>query len=315
MRFFVRTRSVVALSVLTLSTLALAGCTGTDGEKPDASDSALCTAAAPSGKGSESIKVEGSAGEPSTATFSMPLEITTLERTVLVEGDGEAISEDSLVSYALSAFNAETGEELGTLGYGDGYLLPSQIAPESPLGQVVGCATVGSRIVATFPSSVDAPGEVYIVDVLDTVPTSAWGEEQEPVAGMPTVTLGEDGTPEVVVPDAAAPESIEIAVLKEGDGEVVKANDTTLLQYYGVNWATGESFDSSWSRGAPYSNPGNQYVAGFVQALDGQKVGSQVLVVIPPALAYGEESTSDHQLAGQTLIFVIDILATAQASS
>ena len=310
-----RTRSVVALSVLTLSALALAGCSGTGGEKPNADDSALCAAAAPSGKGSESIKIEGKTGEPSKATFSKPLEIKTLERTVLVEGSGDAITEDSLVSYALSAFNAESGDELGTVGYGDGLLLPSQIAPESALGQVLGCATVGSRIVATFPSSVDAPGEVYIMDVLDTVPSAAWGEPQDPKAGMPTVTLGKDGAPTVAIPDAPAPDAIEISGLQQGDGPAVKPNDTTLLQYYGVDWATGESFDSSWSRGAPYSNPGNNYVPGFVQALDGQTVGSQVLVVIPPALAYGEAGSSDHQLAGATLVFVIDILATAQAAS
>ena len=314
MRFFVRTRSAFALSALTLSALALAGCSGTGGEQPSADDSALCAAAAPSGKGSESIKVEGTTGEASTATFSTPLEIKTLERTVTVEGDGEAITEDSLVSYALSAFSAETGEELGTVGYGDGLILPSAIAPESPLGQVLGCATVGSRIVATVPSSVDAPGEVYILDVLDTVDTAAWGEPQDPVDGMPAVTLGEDGTPSVTIPDAPAPDAIEIAVLKQGDGEKVTAGDTTLLQYYGVNWATGESFDSSWSRGSAYSNPGNQYVAGFVQALEGQSVGSQVLVVIPPALAYGEAGESEHQLAGQTLVFVIDILANAHAA-
>lgn len=309
-----RTRSLVALSVLTLSALALAGCSATPDDESNAGDSALCAAAAPSGKASESIKVEGKTGEPSTATFDMPLEIKTLERTVLVEGDGEPISDDSLVLYALSAFSAETGEELGTVGYGDGLLLPSQIAPETALGQVLGCATVGSRLVATFPSSADAPGEVYIMDVLDTVPSAAWGEQQDPVAGMPTVTLDDKGMPSVTIPDAAAPSNIEISVLKKGDGAVVKGGDTTLLQYYGVNWATGESFDSSWSRGAPYSNPGNQYVAGFVQALDGQTVGSQVLVVIPPALGYGEAGESDHQLAGETLVFVIDILATAQAA-
>lgn len=314
MRFFVRTRSAFALSALTLSALALAGCAGTGGESPSADDSALCAAAAPSGKGSEAIKVEGTTGEASTATFATPLEIKTLERTVLVEGDGEAISEDSLVAYALSAFNADTGEELGTVGYGDGLILPSAIAPESPLGQVLGCATVGSRIVATFPSSVNAPGEVYILDVLDTVDTAAWGEPQDAEPGMPTVTLDEDGMPSVTIPDAPAPEAIEISVLKQGDGEKVTAGDTTLLQYYGVNWATGEAFDSSWSRGSAYSNPGNQYVAGFVQALEGQTVGSQVLVVIPPALAYGEAGESEHQLAGQTLVFVIDILANAHAA-
>ena len=307
-----RTRSVAAMSALALSVLVLAGCSGTP--NAESSDNALCAAAAPSGKASESIKVDGKVGEASKATFETPIEIKSLERTVLFEGDGKPIDGDSLVSYALSAFSAETGDELGTVGYGDGLLLPSQITPESPLGQVLGCATVGSRIIATFPSSAEAPGEVYIMDVLDTVPTAAWGEERAPVEGMPTVTLDDKGTPSVKMPGGDAPAGIEIAVLKKGDGQKVEAGDTTLLQYYGADWATGESFDSSWSRGAPYSNPGNQYVAGFVQALDGQTVGSQVLVVIPPALGYGEAGSSEHQLAGKTLVFVIDILATAHAA-
>ena len=41
-----RTRSAFALSALTLSSLALAGCSGTGGENPSADDSALCAAAA-----------------------------------------------------------------------------------------------------------------------------------------------------------------------------------------------------------------------------------------------------------------------------
>ena len=103
-------------------------------------------------------------------------------------------------------------------------------------------------------------------------------------------------------------------MLKAGDGRPVSAGDTTLLQYTGVNWDTGEVFDSSWKNGAPISIDGNTYVEGFIQALEGQKVGSQVLVVIPPALGYGEAGSSEHELAGQTLVFVIDILANQTAA-
>src|SRR5690606_30478178 len=99
----------------------------------------------------------------------------------------------------------------------------------------------------------------------------------------PIVTLDEDGAPTVEIPDADAPTELQIAVLKEGDGIAVEDGDTTLLQYHGVGWDSGEVFDSSWANGAPISSPGNAYVEGFVQALAGQKVGSQVLVVIPPA--------------------------------
>ena len=48
-------------------------------------------------------------------------------------------------------------------------------------------------------------------------------------------------------------------------------------------------------------------VPGFAEALEGQTVGSQVLVVIPPELAYGEEGAGSIP-ANATLVFVIDIL-------
>jgi peptidylprolyl isomerase len=57
-------------------------------------------------------------------------------------------------------------------------------------------------------------------------------------------------------------------------------------------------------------------VAGFGQALVGQTVGSQVLVVIPPALGYGPSGgTPDGSIgATDTIVFVIDILATSPAA-
>jgi peptidylprolyl isomerase len=51
-----------------------------------------------------------------------------------------------------------------------------------------------------------------------------------------------------------------------------------------------------------------QYVKGFTEALIGQKVGSTLLVSIPPELAYGTDPNA-HQLGGQTLLFVIQIRA------
>ncbi|MNW70760.1 FK506-binding protein [compost metagenome] len=47
---------------------------------------------------------------------------------------------------------------------------------------------------------------------------------------------------------------------------------------------------------------------GWQQGLVGQTVGSQVLLVIPPELAYGAEASESNPLGGETLIFVLDIL-------
>lgn len=306
-----RIRPLAALSTVAAAALLLAGCSGE--AAPESTETAaadLCSVAADSGAASESVAVDGEPGAVSTATFELDQEVTELERTVLTEGDGEKPSDGDYVSYALSAFDATTGERLGDAGYVDGELLPAQLTADSSLGEVLGCAPVGSRLSVVFPATEAAAAQFYIVDILGILPAAAWGTEQPPVAGMPTVELAEDGAPEVSIPDAAAPTELQIAVLKEGDGAPVADGDTTMLEYHGVDWETGESFDSSWGDEGPFSLEGNTYVPGFTQALSGQKVGSQVLVVIPPALGYGEAGTSDHELNGKTLVFVIDILAT-----
>lgn len=309
----VRTRSLIALSTVTAATLLLAGCAGTDGTTgDDADDTAadFCSATIESGDAAEDVTVEGDFGTASTASFEQGQQVDEAQRSVITEGDGDKIAEGDYVSYALSAFDGDSGERLGDAGYTEGELLPVQLTADAPMGQLIGCATVGSRLSIVFPTTEDAAAQYYIVDVLDVVPTAAWGEEQEPVEGMPAVTLDDDGAPTVEIPDGDAPTDIQISVLKEGDGIPVEDGDTTLLQYHGTGWETGEVFDSSWANGAPISSEGNGYVPGFVQALAGQKVGSQVLVVIPPALGYGEGEINDDDLTGQTLVFVIDILAT-----
>jgi peptidylprolyl isomerase len=309
-------RPLVLLSTVAVATLLLAGCSG-DSE-PDATPSSsasadVCSLAAEPGEMSDSVTIEGSYGEVSTASFELGQTTDELQRTVVTEGDGDKVSDGDYVEYALSAFDADTGERLGDAGYVDGEMLPAPITGESNLAQVIGCATVGSRLSVAFPGNEQAAAQVYIIDVLGITPTAAWGEEQPPVEGMPAVELADDGQPSVEVPEGDAPTDLQISVLKEGDGPAVAAGDTTLLQYYGVSWNSGESFDSSWANGAPLSLNGNTYVPGFVQALEGQKVGSQVLVVIPPALAYGEGEINETDLTGQTLIFVIDILANQKA--
>ncbi|WP_300264709.1 FKBP-type peptidyl-prolyl cis-trans isomerase [Microbacterium sp.] len=308
-----RTRPLIALSAFAATAVLLSGCAAADDPDADSGDTAgsdLCSATVESGAASDEVTVDGEFGEASTATFELGQTVDEAERSVLSDGDGDAISDGDYVSYALSAFDGDSGERLGDAGYAEGELLPTALTADAPLGQLIGCASVGSRLSIVFPTTEEAAAQFYILDVLDVVPTAAWGEEQEPVEGMPAVTLGDDGAPSIEIPDAEAPTEVQISVLKEGDGILVEAGDTSLLQYHGVSWDDGETFDSSWENGAPISIDGNTYVPGFVEALEGQKVGSQILVVIPPAQAYGEEGESDHELAGKTLVFTIDILAT-----
>ena len=319
LRSTVRIRPLAVLSAVAVSAALLAGCSSSapdDAASPSGPPPAdLCDAAAPSGAASEAIAVEGPVGEESTATFTAPLEIPELQATVIEEGSGDPVESGQLVSFALTGYNAETGEKLAAIGYGDSPLLPAQISPDNPIGQILGCATPGTRVVATFPPADPNAGEVYVFDLLSVVPDAAWGEPQEPVEGMPTVTLAEDGTPTIELPGGEAPAGLELETLKAGDGTTVASGDTVLVQYTGVKWSDGSVFDSSWEKGAPTSFQTTGVVDGFRQALEGQTVGSQVVVVIPPALGYGEEGSSEHELAGETLVFVVDILGVEHAAA
>ena len=92
-----------------------------------------------------------------------------------------------------------------------------------------------------------------------------------------------------------------------------KSGDTVFVQYTGVKWSDGSVFDSSWDRGQPSAFQTTGVVAGFQQALEGQTVGSQVLVVIPPEFGYGAQD--GHDLQNETLVFVVDILGVQRAAA
>ncbi|MEZ3159889.1 FKBP-type peptidyl-prolyl cis-trans isomerase [Microbacterium sp. BWT-B31] len=314
----VRVRPLAALSAAALSAVLLAGCA--TGAAPDAGSSPspdvadLCAAGVAPGAASDAVTVEGEPGTASTATFDIPLEVDELQSTVIAKGSGDPVESGQLVSYALTAFNAETGEQLGSVGYADAPVLPSQISPDNPIGQILGCATPGTRVVAAFPATQSNTAEVYIFDFLAVVPDNATGQAEDPVDGMPTVELAEDGAPTVTLPDGDMPTEFKKATLKKGDGPVVQSGDSVLVQYHGVSWNSGEVFDQSWGK-QPWSfTVGSGVVQGFSDAVAGETVGSQVIAVLPPAVAYGEGEINDADLTGQTLVFVVDILAAQPAA-
>ena len=85
------------------------------------------------------------------------------------------------------------------------------------------------------------------------------------------------------------------------------------VHYTGVVWDEDEAFDTTWD-GEPASLTLDGVVPGFAQALEGQTVGSQVMVVVPPDQGYGDQAQGAIP-ADSTLVFVIDILGLDVASA
>ncbi|WP_344049131.1 FKBP-type peptidyl-prolyl cis-trans isomerase [Streptomyces thermoalcalitolerans] len=155
---------------------------------------------------------------------------------------------------------------------------------------------------------------VFVVDLLNTFNSrsSAQGKAvPQNDADLPTVGTNTDGAaPSITVPKAAAPKDLVAEYVIEGDGPVVKAENTVLVQYKGVLWDDGKEFDSTYQRNALTSFSLQQVVKGWSQGLTGKKVGSRVLVVVPPSLGYGDNPPPDSGIKkDSTLVFSVDILA------
>lgn len=113
--------------------------------------------------------------------------------------------------------------------------------------------------------------------------------------------------PEVEFQDGPAPATLVIKDLVVGEGAEAKPGDTVDVHYVGVEYDSGEEFDSSWKRGESIVFPLRGLIQGWQDGIPGMKVGGRRQLTIPPKLAYGEAGAG-HQLSGKTLVFIIDLL-------
>lgn len=130
-----------------------------------------------------------------------------------------------------------------------------------------------------------------------------------------TVTGAKGKTPKITFkPKPFVIDKTQTKVLIPGTGNEALADGMVTIDYQGINGRDGTVFDSSFTRGTPATFPLAQVITGFKTGLTGQKVGSRVLVVIPSSEGYGDTGSSDGTIkAGDTLIFVVDILAASAA--
>ncbi len=306
------------VALLATSALLLTGCAA--GSNESTGDSSTKSASGDcaeysGGAVSKSVKVTGDAGaEDLKVEFTMPLKAKDLERTVLSKGDGDVTATGDTVQLRLSVFKGTDGTSAASeemeLPVGDPQLPPAFLAG-------IECVPVGSRVVVTVPAtdlfgaagneSLGIKGDdslVLVTDVLDITPPlapAAWSEIP------PTVKFNGDKPPALTLPEGEPRPELLVDVIEEGDGAVVKSGDTFTANYQGTNWNTGEIFDQSYGKD-PLTLTTTQVVPGFGAALVGQKVGTKLVVSIPPVYGYGVAGSSDNALAGQTLVFVIEIL-------
>ena len=88
----------------------------------------------------------------------------------------------------------------------------------------------------------------------------------------------------------------------------MKASDTVTVNYLGATYDAEAPFDESYSRGEPLVSPLSGLIQGWSIGLTGVKVGSRVLLQIPPAFGYGAQGSGESIPGNATLWFVIDVV-------
>jgi peptidylprolyl isomerase len=104
-----------------------------------------------------------------------------------------------------------------------------------------------------------------------------------------------------------APANLTIKDDVVGTGVSAPAGAVVKVHYLGVDYETGEEFDSSWSREQPIEFPLGRLIKGWQEGIPGMQVGGRRTLICPPEYAYGPAG-SGHHLSGRTLVFVIDLL-------
>lgn len=112
--------------------------------------------------------------------------------------------------------------------------------------------------------------------------------------------------PEIDFPGGEAPDELVISDMIIGEGDEAVPGGTVDVHYVGVDFESGEEFDSSWGRRESITFPLNGLIQGWQEGIPGMRVGGRRQLIVPPAMAYGE--AGPHRLAGKTLIFVIDLV-------
>lgn len=312
--------------LLLFAALSLAGCGGN-------STSTSTTAAADLSK----VEVTGAEGEkPKIELPSTPWSTGKTERKILNEGDGEQVKVGSKVEVNYLGINGKDGKEFDssfdpaaptTFTLAEGALIK---------GFVTGLegVKIGSRVlVAIAPADGYGPAGgqpsagigkddtlLFVIDVKGArdMLKRAEGTAVEQSSANPKVSLDDEGVPTVEMPKGPPPTQTATVPLINGSGAEVAAGQSVTANYLVAAWSDSRVIESSWQKGGPATLQmgGGQLLKDLEAGLTGQKVGSQVMFVVPQPNGIPAAQPSSTQSPATTpatvkpdaLVFVIDIL-------
>ncbi|MGN6503018.1 MAG: FKBP-type peptidyl-prolyl cis-trans isomerase [Pseudolysinimonas sp.] len=316
-----------------LLTATLAGCTGGSGF-------GACDPKYAAGDASGIVT-----GSAQNVDFPTPLVTKKTEVSVIQTGDGALVQAGQQVDFTQAIYYGKDGSAISTAA-------PSRTETgltDDTVSEAMVCAHVGDRIavVSTVEAAfgkgaggtqyADSDTLVIVLDITGAYLGKANGFNLLPQDGMPVVVTAVDGTPAIALDFVSKPAETRVETVKAGDGRALKTGDSAVLQVRAWTWPDTETDDptelmvtsqnssqqplNTWAVHQALNFPVGDSTAplfppGVAKALVGAKVGSQLLIVVPPG--DGQYPTIPSNLPGlttdQTTIWVIDVLGVQKKS-
>lgn len=129
--------------------------------------------------------------------------------------------------------------------------------------------------------------------------------------GLGDITVSKDAKPKVKVGKDFTATKTSSKVLTTGSGPEIVKGDSVKVNYVAINGRTGKEFDNSFTSDKPLTLTlaETSILPGFVKGLEGKKVGSRVLVAIPPKDGFGQEQAELGMKKDDTMVFLFDVIA------
>lgn len=314
-------RRLRRLPAVLLPLALLAGLTACGGD--DGSSSSSST-----GEGLSAVTIEGAVGKDPQVTWDGKLDVDKLETKVLEEGDGAAVKDgDQVVTniWIGNAFDQEKKFSTYDQNSPEVVTLDENLSPV--FADAMADKTIGSRVAVAAPAE-EAFGPqgnpqldignkdtvLVIVDLMSIqeVLDGPQGSEQKAPAWAPKLVEQDGNVTGLDFAGAPKPDGkLRSAALIQGDGEAVKTGQTITVDYLGQVYGGKKPFDESFSKEpTSFAIGTGAVIPGWDKTLVGAKIGSRMLLAIPPKEGYGTEGNESAGIKGtDTLYFVVDILS------
>lgn len=312
-------RVALALVVPIAATVALAGC-GSSASTPTNTNA--------------DVKIAGTSGKAPTVTIPSSDPSTKLVTKTLASGSGPTLAptDSILANFSVYLWRKKTHKLIFSSYTSTPEVLPIKIGLVG-LQTALSNAKVGSRVLAVLPPKYGYGPQgnpqigvkptdtlVWVVDVIKAFSSTEGATGQHVTDGggsLPKITASLGVSPQIAIPKASPPSKLVVKTLIKGAGTPIKSGEAIVVRYVASIWRNGKVFNDNWPSVTQPTTPPNvfqlgQLIPAWNTGLVGVPVGSRVMLVVPPAEGYGKTGQASAGIKPtDTLVFVIDILATA----